>query len=319
MAPSFDVIVPLHGGWPVTERCLASLATQTVAHRVVAVDNASPDDSVARIRAGWPGVEVVELGANRGFAAACNAGLAATEGELVVLMNNDVEADPAFLERLGTAFARDARCGMVAPLLLRPDRRRIDSVGIVADLTLAGFARMQGLPAEESDAPGGVLLGPIGAAAAYRRSAVAEAGGLDEGIFMYGEELDLALRMRAAGWRADAALDAVAVHLGSASAGRRSSWQREQMAFGRGYLLRRWGVLRSRVGARAFLTEAVVVAGDLMLSRDLAALRGRVRGYRAARGSPPRRPPSDGLDRDLGLRQSLELRRGDYLDAEVTA
>ncbi len=319
MAPSFDVIIPLHGGWAVTERCLASLAAQTVAHRVVAVDNASPDDSVARLRAGWPNVEVLDMGANRGFAAACNAGLAATGGELVVLMNNDVEADPEFLERLGAVFARDARCGMVAPLLLRPGRRRIDSVGIVADPTLAGFARMQGRPAAESQAPGGVLLGPIGAAAAYRRSALEEVGGLDEGIFMYGEELDLAFRLRVAGWRAEAALDAVAVHLGSASAGRRSSWQREQMAFGRGYLLRRWGVLRSPAVARALLTEAIVVAGDLVLSRDLAALRGRVRGYRAARGSPPRRPPSDGVDRALSLRRSLELRRGDYEDAEVTA
>jgi GT2 family glycosyltransferase len=314
MAPSIDVIVPLHGGWPVTERCLASLARQSAAHTVVAVDNASPDDSLARLRAEWPDVRVLELGANRGFAVACNAALAATSGEIVVLMNNDVEADPPFLERLAGSLAGEPRAGMAAPLLLHPGRERIDSVGIVADPTLAGFARLQGRPAADARADGGLLLGPIGAAAAYRREALTAVGGLDERIFMYGEELDLALRLRAAGWDALAVLESVGVHLGSASAGRRSAWQREQTGFGRGYLLRRWGVLRSRMAPRALLTEAIVVAGDLAVSRDLAALRGRLRGWRGARGQERRRAPAAALDHSIGLLGSMRLRRADYDD-----
>ena len=187
MSLTVDVDVPVHGGWALTELCLASLARQAVPHRAIVVDNRSPDDTVERVRSEWPDVMLVELGANRGFAVACNAAMARTDGDLVVLVNNDIEADNDFLGHLRVPFEENARCGMVAPLLLRPGRDRIDSVGIVADPTLAAFARLQGRPVADAGAEDGRLLGPIGAAAAYRRSALAEVGLLDERIFMYGE------------------------------------------------------------------------------------------------------------------------------------
>jgi N-acetylglucosaminyl-diphospho-decaprenol L-rhamnosyltransferase len=316
MAPSIDVIIPVYGGWRLTQRCLESLRAQTAEHRAVVVDNASPDDTLDRLRAHWAEVDVIEMGANRGFAAACNAAIAVTDGEAVVLLNNDVEADPDFLERLVAPLGRDPKCGMVAPLLLRPGRQQIDSVGIVADATLAGFARLQGAARDEAGAANGRLLGPIGAAAAYRRTALSGVGGLDERIFMYGEELDLALRIRATGWEAASAVDAVAVHLGGGSAGQRSRWQREQTGFARGYLLRRWGVLGTRAAVRALLTEAIVVAGDLAISRDPAALRGRLRGWRAARGLSRRIASPAGIERTLPFLASLRMRRGDYARTE---
>ena len=306
-------MIPTHGGWELTESCLRHLARQTVPHAVIVSDNGSPDRTPKRVRASFSDVGVVELGANLGFAVACNRGADAGTGEVVVLLNNDVDARPDFLERLVTPLEVDERVGSVAPLLVRPGGQVIDSVGLAADATLAGFARLAGRPVAEAASPRPVLVGPSGGAAAYRRTAWEDAGGLDEGVFSYLEDLDLALRLRAAGWSAAAAPDAVGVHLGSATMGRRSARQRRQGGFARGYFLRRYGVLRNRVAPRALAAEAVVIVADAILSRDLAALRGRLAGWRAAAGKPVwPRPPSDALDPDIGFLESLRLRRETY-------
>ena len=150
-------------------------------------------------------------------------------------------------------------------------------------------------------------------AGAYRREAWDQVGGLDEGVLGYGEDLDLALRLVAAGWRTAAAPSAVAVHLGSASFGRRSAWQRYHGGFSRGYFLRRYGILRTRWSLRTLLTEALVVAGDAVLSRDVSAARGRIAGWRSARGLPARPlPPPRGLDSTITFWESLRLRRVVY-------
>lgn len=312
---ALDVVIPVYGGWEHTRRCLEHLAAQTLAHTAIVVDNASPDDTVARIRDGFPHVRVLEMGENAGFARAANAGIAAGAGELVVLLNNDVDCAPDCLELLVAPFA-DATVGSAAPLLLRPGAERIDALGIVADPTLACFVRLQGAPAAAAQIADGAatmpLLGPHGAAAAYRRSAIERLGGFDERIFMYGEDLDVALRLRADGWRSVAVPGAHAVHVGGATAGKRSAWQRERGGFGRGYLLRRYRVLRGRAAVRALATELIVVAGDLAISRDAAALRGRLAGWRAARGLPPHALPPQPRASGIGFAASLRLRRADY-------
>lgn len=305
VTPTIDVIVPVYGNWQITSSCLDSLRTQTVPHRVILVDDKSPDDTLDRVTAEFPEVDVVALPQNRGFAAACNAGISAGTGAIVVLCNNDVEAEPEMLERLATAFV-DPHVGSATPLLLRPDGR-VDAFGITVDATLAGFVRLHGRP--ESAASGDLdrLLGPYGAVAAYRRSALEQVGLLDEGIFMYGEELDLALRLSAGGWMPAAVVGARAVHLGGATAGRGSPSQRRRAGFGRGYLLRAWRVHRTRHGARAIAVEAIVVAADAAIHRDLAAFRGRRAGWVAGRhATRPLAVPD--IDDSIGLIKSLRLR-----------
>lgn len=312
MTTSIDVVVPTFNGWDLTRRCLLRLREQTVSHVVVVADNASTDGTPERVRSEFPEVRIVELERNLGFPVACNRGVAAGDGEVVVLLNNDVECEADFLERLVSRLV-DERVGMVAAVLVRPGAEEIDGVGLTADVTLAGFARLDGRPVQEAALGRPVVTGPSGGAAAYRRTAWESAGGLDERIFIYAEDLDLAFRLRAAGWEAAVAADAVGVHLGSVTMGLRSSWQRYQAGFSRGYLLRRYGVLRSSVVIRALVTEAMVVVGDAAISRDVSAARGRVAGWRAARGLPRRPSPSpDALDSDIGFRESLRLRRRAY-------
>ncbi len=312
VSSSIDVVIVAYNRFDLTESCLRHLLEQTLDHNVIVVDNGSTDDTRARLRAEWPKVQLERFEDNRGFSVACNRGVASGSAEHVVLLNNDVDCRPDFLERL-VAPLRDPEVGSVASLMLQPGGERIDSVGLAADSVLGGFPRLQGLPVARAHDLAPVLAGPAGTAAAYRRTAWEQVGGLDETIVAYMEDFDLALRLRMAGWRAVSEPEAVGVHLGSATHGHRSAWQRRQGGFGRGYLLRRYGLLRGRTAPRALLTETVVVLGDLVISRDIAALQGRLAGWRAGRSRPRLRlPPAESIDRTIGFRDSLAMRRGVY-------
>lgn len=308
--PVVDVVVPVHNRWHLTESCLEHLRAQTVAHNVIVCDNGSTDGTRDRLRALFPDVSVIELGANLGFSAACNRGVRAGSGEIIVLLNNDVDCHARFLERLTAPLQRDRHVGSVAALLLMPGEEQIESFGLTLDSTLSAFPRLRGASVEAAQAVTPVLLGPAGAAGAYRRKAWEAVGGLDEGVTWYAEDVDLAMQFRAAGWSAAAAREAVGVHVGSATAGQRSAWQRHRAGFSRGYFLRRYGVLRSSAAPRTLLTELVVMLGDaLVFSHDLAALRGRVEGWRAARGSRRKpRPPQQAIDHCISFLDSLRLR-----------
>jgi GT2 family glycosyltransferase len=316
---AIDVVIPAHNGWKLTQSCLEHLEAQTLPHRVIVADNGSIDGTPQRIREMFPHVSVLELGANLGFPKACNRGVAAGDAEIVVLLNNDVDCRPDFLERLVRPF-EDPRVGSVAALLLKPGERAIDSFGVTADSTLAGYPRLRDRPVGDAQTTDPLLVGPLGGAGAFRRRAWEGVGGLDEGVFMYGEDVELALRLRAAGWATAGAAEARGVHEGSASAGSRSRWQRYEGGFARGYFLRRYGILRSRVGLRALATEAVVVGGDaLIYSHDLAALRGRVAGWRAAAGLPRNpRPPDEAIEQRITFLDSLRLRVGVYTERPVS-
>lgn len=313
MSPTIDVVIVAYGRYELTSSCLTHLRAQTVEHRVILVDNGSTDDSRARVAAEWPAVQLECFDDNRGFAEACNRGVAAGSGEVVVLLNNDVDARPDFLEHLVLPLHGDPELGSVAALMLQPGGQSIDSAGLAADVTLGCFPRLQGLSVEQARSERPVLAGPAGTAAAYRRRAWEQVGGLDEAIFAYMEDFDLALRLRSAGWRSVLAADAVGIHLGSATHGHRSAWQRRHGGFGRGYLLRRYGLLRGPAARRTLGTEAVVVLADLAISHDFEALRGRLSGWRAGARAPRRaQPPSEAVDQTISFRDSLALRRGVY-------
>jgi GT2 family glycosyltransferase len=308
-----DVAIVAYRRYDLTHSCLEHLARQTVPLAITVCANGCDEQTSSRVAADFPDVEVVTLDRNMPYPIACNRAVGAGDREIVVMMNNDVDVRPDFLERLLVQFDNDPQVGSVATLLVTPGEELIDSVGVVADVTLAGFPRLQGRPRAEASVDRPVLTGPAGAGAAFRRRAWEQVGGLDEAIPAYLEDFDLALRLRQAGWSTALALDAVGVHVGSATFGYRSQEQRRRAGFARGYLLRRYGVLRSRHAARALVTEGIVVAGDAILCRDWAALEGRMQGWRAARGVTPSPPPPPGaIDADIGFLDSLRLRRGAF-------
>ncbi|HVR05007.1 MAG TPA: glycosyltransferase [Solirubrobacteraceae bacterium] len=308
-----DVAIVAYRNWELTRSCLEHLRRQTVEHNIVLCDNGCDEGTAERVTASYPEVAVVRMERNVAYPIACNTAVAAGRGDVVVMMNNDVDARPDFLQRLVAPLRADPRVGSVAALLLRPGEQQIDSAGLTADRTLSGFPRLKGRAPESAQGQTPVLMGPDGAAAAFRRAAWEQVGGMDEEISGNMDDFDLALRLRAAGWTSVLAGDAVAVHLGSATYGHRSYDHRRRAGFGRAYMLRRYRVLRSRAALRALATELIVVVADAALSRDFAAIVGRYRGWHAAGRHAGEWPPVQALDERIGFRDAMQLRRRTYM------
>ena len=307
-----DVVVPVHGGWTFVERCLESLERQTVPVNVIVVDDVSPDDTLARIRERFARFTILANERNSGFSVSCNRGIRAGRAPIVVLLNSDVVAAEDFAARMIEAFdASPESVGSIAPILLSADGT-VDSFGVTADVTGAGYVRFHGAEPARADAAAPAPVGPYGAAAGYRRRALDEVGVLDENIFMYGEELELALRLQAGGWQTRAVPFVAGTHIGGASAGKASSRQLFLSSFGRGYLLRVYGVLRSRHAVRALASEALVVALWTFTRRDLVALRGRVAGWRAGKGVSRRRIAPGAADSSIGFVRGMRMRAPGY-------
>ncbi|MDX6609354.1 MAG: hypothetical protein QOF85_1279 [Solirubrobacterales bacterium] len=304
------IYIPNLNGAERLARTLESLAAQTVTPRVVVVDNGSSDDSVAMVRERFPEVTAIALEENIGFGSALNLAIEREPGDPIVLLNNDVVCEPTFVEALLEPAAAGAQ--MVAAVLLRPDGSgRIDSAGVIADPALMGFDYLNGEPAERAfDAPD--PLGPTGGAALIRAEPFQRVGGFDERIFLYYEDLDLALRLRAAGADCRLAPQARAIHDYSQTLGARSSAKYGRTGWSRGYMLRRYGVMgRPSLAARTLLCEGAICAGQLARERTLSGLRGRIAGWRAGRGLPQREAPTTGLS-ELSVRDALALRQRRY-------
>jgi len=197
---------------------LASLEAQTAECRIVVADNASSDGSVEMTEAEFPEVEVVRMSRNRGFGTALNEAIRAIGGDPLILLNNDTECEPTFVAEMVAAAERGAE--MVAGVLVQHQQPElIDSAGIQVDAhTLMAFDYLRGEPLAALDgAP--APFAPSGGAALFRREPFEAAGGFDERIFLYYEDLDLALRMRRGGARCVLAHSARARHVGSATLG----------------------------------------------------------------------------------------------------
>jgi N-acetylglucosaminyl-diphospho-decaprenol L-rhamnosyltransferase len=301
------IYIPNFNGAERLDAVLRALDEQTTPCDVVLVDNGSSDDSVERARRGPADVRIVELGENLGFGPAINRGVAAVPGDPLILLNNDAVPEPRFVEALLEGL--DAGVDSVAGVLLQERAPElIDSAGVVADATLMGFDYLHGEPAEVA-ATAAPPLGATGGAALYRREAFEAVGGFDERIFLYYEDLDLALRLAGRGGRCRLAPAARALHAYSASLGAASARKYAWTGWSRGYILRRYGVMRSpRLALRALACEGALCAGQLLRDHTGAGLRGRLRGWRdAADVETPDISAAPLLD--LTVREALALRR----------
>lgn len=301
------VYIPNFNGAQRLPQALRSLRKQSRPVDVVVVDNGSSDESATLVREEFPEVSLLELGQNLGFGRAINRAVRERPADPVILVNNDAECEPQFVEAMLDAL--DESTQMVAGILVQevaPDR--IDSAGVVADRTLMGFDYLHGEPLEAAlQAPS--PLGPTGGAALYRRAAFDAVGGFDERIFLYYEDLDLALRMSSTGARCHLAPEARALHAYSASLGARTGEKFAHTGWSRGYMLRRYGVMsRPRDAMRVLAAEGAICAGQLLLDRTARGIGGRLRGWRDG-GDLARQDATGAPLLAIGAREALALRR----------
>jgi N-acetylglucosaminyl-diphospho-decaprenol L-rhamnosyltransferase len=276
------VIVPTAVGGARLDRLLDSLAVDGAGYRAVVVDNASGDPGLAALERRRSAVEVLRFERNLGFGRAINRAARAAGADVLVLVNDDCVCDPGFVETLTAGL--DARSGavMAAGVLIEErDPSRIDTAGIEVDRTLLAFDYLNGEPVSVLDRGVADPLGPCGGAAAYDSDAFLELGGFDEALFAFWEDVDLALRMRLAGARCVMATDARAIHEHSGTLGSGSPRKNYLMGFGRGYLVRKYGVLAPARVPGMLARDATVCAGQFVLDRNGAGLRGRLAGWRA--------------------------------------
>jgi GT2 family glycosyltransferase len=184
--------------------------------RVVAVDNASRDGTVRRLRERFPEVEVVLNDRNLGFAGANNVGLrmALERGtDFVYLLNPDTTATPGFLrEALAVAAAHRGAGAVQSLLLLAGEERLVNTAGNAVQFLGLGYCtRFRQPAASVPDAPAEIAFAS-GAAVLLRAEALRDAGLFDEELFLYQEDLDLGWRQRLAGWSAWLAPRSVVFH-----------------------------------------------------------------------------------------------------------
>jgi GT2 family glycosyltransferase len=281
---SATVIVPTLRGADRIGALLDSLGRQTVAGEVIVVDNGSTDGT-SEVLAAYPEVEVMRLEENVGFARAVNLAAGRAGGDALVLVNDDCVLDPGFVEEITGPLGGEVV--MSAGVLRDPaDERLIDTAGIELSRTLNVFDYLHGQPLAALDHAADPI-GPSGAAAAFDRDAFLDAGGFDEALFAYWEDVDLALRLRLEGARCALAGAARGTHAHSATLGFGSAEKNLLVGFGRGYVARKWTVLRGTRALRALVEDGAICVGQAFFDRNVAGLTGRVRGARAARQAFP--------------------------------
>lgn len=295
-APDLTVVVLAYRSEPTIGGCLSSLpsgaqrpSADPLTFEAVVVDNASPDGSVAAAIRAMPGARVERLPANLGFAAGVNAGLALARGRWVLLLNPDAHVAPGGLSALVDFAERHRDHRLYGGRTLTPEGA-VDprscfglpslwsllcySVGLT---TLGRGNRLLdpeslGRWPRDTVRPVGALSGCfLLADTGFLRSI----GGLDPAYFMYSEDIDLAVRARAAGADPVFVPQAVAVH----DAGGSSTSVDKAVMVLRGkstFLRRHWSPPRASLGV------ALLQAGVLLRAGLSVPARGRGAKWRAA-------------------------------------
>jgi len=246
---------------------------------IIVIDNAAGAVSaVLAVQTPW--VSLICPERNLGYGGAVNLAARRTDADLLIILNDDVLPSRDFIAEITAPFADDD-VHQAACRLLVADSSRVDSLGISFDRTL------RGADVREHAGRDGEILGPSGAAAAYRRATFLAVGGFAPQLFAYWEDADLALRLWREGYKCVYADGARAFHARGTALQGRSARQRELDAFGRGFVLGRYA---SWLGSIDRLLVPLVDWPSLirgcLATRSLRIVASRLAGLRAGRLSP---------------------------------
>jgi GT2 family glycosyltransferase len=283
-----EIVIVSHGAEALLRNCLASLRAHPpagAAMRVTVVDSGSTDGTPDMVEREFPEVRL-ERRANIGFSAANNVVLRESAAGAVLLLNPDTEVYEGTLDTCLARLAADSGVGMVGAKLVREDGALDHACKRSFPTPLAALAHFTGIGRGDEagaslsqyrathlgdDDPGEVDA-INGAFMLCRREAVAQVGLLDEGYWLYMEDLDWCHRFWDAGWKVFYEPRAVALHVkGGSSLGRRAP--RQEIAFhrGMGRFYRRFDAPRSNpllnfavylgIGAKLAVSLAITAFG----------------------------------------------------------
>lgn len=197
--------------------CLQSVLTQTgVTCEVIVVDNASSDNTLARLEKF--AVQVIANHENLGFGQGNNAGFAASQGRYIYLLNPDTRlVGSTLLATLCRRMDANPRWGMAGTLVLSAD-------GKTESLPATGYPAQRHVHRDFSKLPGKIAW-ILGASMVIRRDLYEKLGGFDPGFFLYNEETDFCLRLRELGFEIGYIAEATVSHVGGASEDHRDPYE----------------------------------------------------------------------------------------------
>jgi GT2 family glycosyltransferase len=214
-----SIIIPNWNGKVHLKTCLSALVVQKYHDfEVILVDNGSVDGSIELVKQEYPLVRLIIFGYNKGFAAACNAGIMESEAEYIVLLNNDTKPYPEWLSELVSVMdsaPSDVAC-LSSKMLNMVNPELIDDTGDILTWRGGAFKRGHGESADMYNLLEEVML-PCAGAALYKRLVLKEVGALDETFFAYLEDVDLGLKIRLAGYKCLFVPKAIVLHVGHGS------------------------------------------------------------------------------------------------------
>jgi len=216
--PLVSFLVVNWNGEEFLEECLNSIAGQSYKNfEIIVVDNASTDHSRSLLQH-RKDIQFILNDSNLGFGKANNQALTVGKGEFVAFINNDVVLDPHWLERMLDPLLHRKEAGMCAGKTLSYQQRDvIDNTGhlLYWDGLNRGRGRMQ-KDCGQFDSIHDALL-PSGCASFHRVEMLQQIGYFDEEFYLYGDDTELGMRARLAGWECAFAPTAIAYHCYSAS------------------------------------------------------------------------------------------------------
>lgn len=219
-----SIIIATIKGKEHLKECLPSLLSQSYSPcEIIVLDNGSTDGTRDYAKKNFPKVTLIENGENLGFAKANNKGIRISRGEYILVLNDDTNLEPDCIENMVKVMHSDNGIGMCSPKILSYfNHKVIDNVGHLIYKDGLNFSRGRGeIDYRQYDLSEEVCF-PPGCAAFYRRQMLDEVGLFDEDFFMFGEDADLGLRGRLAGWRCMYVPNAVLYHKWSSSIGKYS-------------------------------------------------------------------------------------------------
>lgn len=217
-----SVIIPNYNGIAYLDGVLSTLERQTMKnYEVILVDNGSTDGSSAFVMANYPWVHLVELPDNFGFCGAVNAGIRASGAPYILLLNNDTEVEPDFLEEMTAALRRHKKAFSCAARMVQfHDRDKLDDAGNYYCALGWSYARGKGKDIHTYEKEEKIFAA-CGGAAIYRRKIFEKIGLFDEEHFAYLEDTDVGYRARIYGYENWYAPKAIVYHVGSGTTGSR--------------------------------------------------------------------------------------------------